>query len=177
MTKITYDEAYKGLEQIRLDWIELQKKIEDKGTNKEAIGFPHEIRAIVVRENEISSRIKETWPEESIEKTTLRTKYREAHEEYVKAENIARAKLGVAWGMMDDKQRATATSILEKAGVPVAVPDALTPVKPKITRLIIQTTEKASLKTHEVLKKTMKPSFEGSNEAKRGEYTVTLEEA
>ena len=176
MTKITYDEAYRGLEQIRLDWIGLQNRIQDKGTSKQALGFPHEIRAIVVRENEISARIKETWPEESIEKTTLRTKYREVHEEYSKAETIARQKMSVAWGNLDQNQKATATTFLEKAGVPVIVPDALAAPSPKVTRLVIQTTDKATPKTHEVLKKTMKPAFEGSNEFKRGEYTVKLEE-
>ena len=171
---ITYEEASKEMEQLKKEWIDLQQFIEDNYIRpKEMLKIPNKIGEIIKKENALSARIKEAYPEDTHEKIALRNQYKEVVAEFEKASKKATEVEKRLLGMASPDQKQQIEQIKSKVTGNAVMQPVPTPKK---TRLIVETTNTATPKTHMVLKKTMMPAFQGANEYKKGEITVTLEE-
>lgn len=164
---ITYEAATKELERQRQEWIKIGKEIEDNYLHpKESFTISFRATHLDDEENKLSRNIKETWTEESNEKTALRMIYKAVQTERTNAMQIAQGKAKVLFGMQSKEQQATTAKILNQMD--------MTPPARKM-RLVVETTDKATPKTFKILKDTMFPAFKVPHEYKQGEYTVNLE--
>lgn len=172
MTTITYEEASKELEQIRQEWGIIEAEVEANYLSpREALKMPHKISALVERENEISRRIKETWPTDSPEKIQLRSQYQEVQEAYKKAQAHSVGVEKRLFGMQTKEQQEQTINLRSN----ILTPQDMLPTTVKKSRLVVETTDSATTKTHQIMK-GLADGFKGNREAKRGEITVNFEE-
>lgn len=165
---ITYMDADKQLSELKEEYNTLGKEIEKYYLKPGMmIKVPGKLNALIDKENVLSREIKASNlnPTEII---TLRQKYQEVKQAYKEAQDITTVMEKQLLGMQSKEQREQTAKLKEQIMQPVQ--------RPKITRMIVETTINATEKTHKVLKQIMFPSFKGSKEYKNGEITVNLEE-
>ena len=174
MTTITYEEAVTEMDLIKGEWIDLEIFIDSNYIHpKEMLKVPNKISDIIKRENVMSARIKETWPlGQEPEREQLREKYQEVIDEFHKTEQKAKDVEKRLLGMQTPEQRQQS----EKIKGQVLGNAVFKPVHATRTKIVIETTDKATEKTHQVMRKTFAPAFKGSREFKNGEITVDMEE-
>ena len=87
---ITYQDAIDEMDVLKHEYMNISFEIEATYLQpKELIKLPMKIKRLVDRENFLTDRIIEAFPQECIEKTALRAKREEVQIEYRRAQGIA----------------------------------------------------------------------------------------